>query len=234
MTDLDRDRIPDAEEVLPLGNVPPLAGVRTLATLLSGTVYVKLPSAAAHLRQAGPLPGFVPLKGVAALPVGTIIDARRGRLSLQAAADGRPASDRRRRLGRATLSEAIFRIRQARLRRAALKAHSIPTSLVLTSAPTTGTECRSGAPSKGAVRTLSATAKGLFRVTGGASHAEGRNAVWRTTDHCDGTVTRVTRGLVTVYDKARKRTVLLRAGQRYIARARLFQARKGRPASDPS
>jgi hypothetical protein len=44
---------------------------------------------------------------------------------------------------------------------------------------------------------------------------------------CNGTVTRVTRGLVALYDKARKRTVLLRAGRQYVARARLFQARKG-------
>jgi hypothetical protein len=80
-------------------------------------------------------------------------------------------------------------------------------------------------------RTLTATIKGLFRVTGGASRAEGRNALWRTTDRCNGTVTTVTRGLVTLYDKARKRTVLLRAGRRYVARARLFQARKGSPAT---
>ena len=39
-TDLDRDRIPDSQETLPLGNVPPVAGVRTLATLVSGVVYV--------------------------------------------------------------------------------------------------------------------------------------------------------------------------------------------------
>ena len=82
ITDLDRDHIPDPEEILPLGNVPPLAGVRTLATLISGTVYVKLPSMARSGLQAGPLSGFVPLKGIAALPVGTIVDARRGALAL--------------------------------------------------------------------------------------------------------------------------------------------------------
>jgi hypothetical protein len=45
-TDLDRDQIPDTQETLPLGNVPPVAGVRTLASLVSGTVYVKLPATA--------------------------------------------------------------------------------------------------------------------------------------------------------------------------------------------
>ena len=110
IADLDHDHIPDPEEILPLGNVPPLAGVRALATLISGTVYVKLPSASASPLQAGPLSGFVPLKGIAALPVGTIVDARRGALSLQTSADGRSLGDRRRRLGRARLTAAIFRI----------------------------------------------------------------------------------------------------------------------------
>ena len=112
-TDLDRDQIPDATETLPLGNVPPVAGVRTLASLVSGTVYVKLPATAPRPQQVRALPGFVPLKGIAALPIGTIVDARRGTLSLQSAGDGRLESDPRRRTSRATLSEAIFRIRQA-------------------------------------------------------------------------------------------------------------------------
>jgi hypothetical protein len=225
--DVDRDRIPDSQETLPLGNVPPVAGVRTLVTLLSGTVYVKLPGKA-RFSQAGPLPGFVPLKGIAALPVGTIVDARRGRLALQSAGDGRPATDPRRRLGRVTLAQAIFQIRQARLRRAALRARAIPTSLVIASAPDIGRGCRARVPAKGAVRSLTSRAKGLFRVTGGASRGQSTNATWRTTDYCSGTVTRVTRGRVSVYDKARRRTVTVRAGQRYVARAQLFQARKGR------
>jgi hypothetical protein len=225
--DVDRDRIPDSQETLPLGNVPPVAGVRTLVTLLSGTVYVKLPGEA-RFSQAGPLPGFVPLKGVAALPVGTIVDARRGRLALESAGDGRAATDPRRRLGRATLAQAIFQIRQARLRRAALRARAIPTSLVIASAPDIGRGCRARVPAKGAVRSLTSRAKGLFRVTGGASRGQSTNATWRTTDYCSGTVTRVTRGRVSVYDKARRRTVTVRAGQRYVARAQLFQARKGR------
>ena len=95
--------------MLPLGNVPPVAGVRTLATLISGTVYVKLPARAARWSQAGPLTGFVPLKGIAALPVGTIVDARRGSLSVQCRggrARGRGSAPP---AGNATLAGAIFR-----------------------------------------------------------------------------------------------------------------------------
>jgi hypothetical protein len=44
--------------------------------------------------------------------------------------------------------------------------------------------------------------------------------VWLTADRCDGTVTRVTRGRVAVRDFRRKRTILLRAGKSYLAKAR--------------
>ena len=99
---------------------------------------------------------------------------------------------------------------------------------MIASAPDIGRGCRARVPAKGAVRSLTSRAKGLFRVTGGASRGQSTNATWRTTDYCSGTVTRVTRGRVSVYDKARRRTVTVRAGQRYVARAQLFQARKGR------
>jgi hypothetical protein len=223
--DDDGDGIPDSQETLPLGNVKPVAGVRTLARLISGRVYVKLPQRTT--KQA--LSGFVPLKGIAALPVGTTVDARRGTLALQTALDGRRAKQRK--LGRARLSAAIFQIRQARLKPRARRARRIATNLLLQSPGTASASCRaSRLPRTTPVRTLKATAKGLFRVTGGASHAVARNAAWRTTDRCNGTVTRVTRGRVNVYDKGRHRHIVVRRGHRYIARARLFLARKGRRA----
>jgi hypothetical protein len=43
--------------------------------------------------------------------------------------------------------------------------------------------------------------------------------VWLTADRCDGTLTRVTRGRVAVRDFRRKRTVVVRAGKSYLARA---------------
>ena len=140
--DLDRDRIPDSQETLPLGNVPPVAGVRTLAHAASPARSTSSCRARRGLQQAGPLPGFVPLKGIAALPVGTIVDARRGTLALQSAGDGRAATDRGGGSAARRSREAIFRIRQAKLRRAALRARPIPTSLVLVSAPDAGRGCR--------------------------------------------------------------------------------------------
>ena len=43
---------------------------------------------------------------------------------------------------------------------------------------------------------------------------------WTVTDRCDGTVTTVTRGRVAVRDFRRRRTIVVRAGKRYLARAK--------------
>ena len=223
--DLDADRIPDTQELLPLGNVPPIVGERSLARLISGTVYVKLPARSAGLKQQ--LPGFVPLKGVAALPIGTVVDARRGTIGLETAADSRAATDPLRRLSRSRVSAAIFQIRQAMQRRPSLRTRAVATQLVLATPPAADVGCRRQPPAKGIVRSLRATAKGLVRVSAGGSFGVGRDATWRTIDRCGGTTTYVTRGLVRVFDKARRRTVTVRAGRRYIVKAQIFKARKG-------
>ncbi len=229
--DLDADRIPDTQEILPLGNVPPIVGERSLARLISGTVYVKLPARSAGLKQQ--LPGFVPLKGVAALPIGTIVDARRGTIGLETAADSRAATDPLRRLSRSRVSAAIFQIRQAMQRRPSLRTRAVATQLVLSTPPAADVGCRRQPPAKGIVRSLRATAKGLVRVSAGGSFGVGRDATWRTIDRCGSTTTYVTRGRVRVFDKARRRTVTVRAGRRYVVKAQIFKARKGRrtPAS---
>ena len=172
--DLDADRIPDTQELLPLGNVPPIVGERSLARLISGTVYVKLPARSAGFKQ---LPGFVPLKGVAALPIGTVVDARRGTIGLETAADSRAATDPlRRRLSRSRVSAAIFQIRQAMQRRPSLRTRAVATQLVLATPPAADVGCRRQPPAKGVVRSLRATAKGLVRVSAGGSFGVGRDA----------------------------------------------------------
>jgi hypothetical protein len=61
---------------------------------------------------------------------------------------------------------------------------------------------------------------GRFRTHGRRSIATVRGTVWVTVDRCDGTLTRVKRGSVTVRDLGRRRTVLLHAGEHYLAHAR--------------
>jgi len=61
--------------------------------------------------------------------------------------------------------------------------------------------------------------KGNFRTRGGNSVATVRGTAWFVEDRCDGTLTRVSKGSVSVYDRGRHRTVLVRAGHSYLARA---------------
>jgi streptogramin lyase len=60
---------------------------------------------------------------------------------------------------------------------------------------------------------------GSFRTHGRHSQATVRGTRWLTVDRCDGTLTRVTKGAVAVRDFRRHRTVLVRAGHSYLARA---------------
>ena len=69
---------------------------------------------------------------------------------------------------------------------------------------------------------------GRFRTHGRHSQATVRGTRWLTVDRCDGTLTRVTNGAVAVRDFRRHRTVLVRAGRMYLARAHPVPRRKHR------
>jgi hypothetical protein len=75
--------------------------------------------------------------------------------------------------------------------------------------------------------------KGLYRAIGGATTATAKSATFATTDRCDGTLTEVGKGRVTVAVKGRKKPVVVRGGGAYFVKAKLFAARKGkRPLRD--
>jgi hypothetical protein len=229
--DTDSDGVGDACDPLPPGSLPPVAGQRTVVRLVSGEVFVKLPRLASRLVAGTPFQesGFVPLKGIAAVPVGSVVDTRKGQIAMTSAANSRPVGDARRRLQAATFAAGIFRIRQARARRRLNR--RIATDLVLVTPRGADKICvrRNGDPvPKGVVRALSASGKGLYRTVGGASVATAKKGTWITSDRCNGTLTEVGRGRVKVRDKSRHRTVTVRAGRAYFARARLFGAKKGR------
>jgi sugar lactone lactonase YvrE len=70
------------------------------------------------------------------------------------------------------------------------------------------------------VRKLWGKANGEFRTTGRFSAATVRGTSWLVADRCDGTLTRVSSGVVSVRDFARKKTITLRKGQKYFAARR--------------
>jgi len=238
--DADGDKIGNACETLPSGKTPPVAGVNEVVEVLSGEVFIKLPKGTTtrmHALRAAPEldPGFVPLKGLASVPLGSTVDTRRGRVRVRAAADFRRASDKRRRTQTGRFSAGIFRIKQERRRRAGATSTRPRTDVQLVSAAGASSVCRTSAAAsagpKGVVRTLSAELSGQFRALGVGSIATVTSARFNVSDRCDGTLTQVGRGRVVVRDKYRKRSLTLRAGQAYLARARAFGSIKGRSPS---
>jgi hypothetical protein len=75
---------------------------------------------------------------------------------------------------------------------------------------------------------MSMAVKGLYRAVAGASTATATSATFVTTDRCDGTITEVGRGRVTLAVKGSTKPVVVRAGGAYLAKAKLFRARKGK------
>lgn len=182
-----------------------------------GTVIVTLPGGSAGASQAG-AGGPVLLKDAAQLPVRSIVDTTHGKITLESAAAARG--------GRTQTGEFFngsFQLIQRRSSRPVTEMvlkgggfRSCPSTR--RSAADTSQRRRRGRRS--VVRRLWGNARGRFRTRGRYSSATVRGTRWVVEDRCDGTLTRVRRGSVTVTDLRARRTVRLRAGQRYLARPR--------------
>jgi hypothetical protein len=68
------------------------------------------------------------------------------------------------------------------------------------------------------VRQLWGNGKGRFRTRGRYSAATVRGTFWLTADRCDGTQTRVNRGVIEVSDFPLRKLVTIRAGKTYLAK----------------
>ena len=233
--DGDADGVGNACEQLPAGNVPPVAGVNTVVRQIAGEVFVKLPAGRATLGFRGMISafqesGFLPLKGVASVPIGSTVDTRKGEIGIESAANGYAAGDRRSRRQTARVKTALFTIKQRARRRGAARKSSIPMDFDLLSPPRAEAACVSG-PAKGVVRSMSMAVKGYFRALAGASTATARDATFNTTDRCDGTLTEVGKGRVSLKVKGKSKPIVVPAGRAYLVKAKLFQVRKGRRPS---
>jgi hypothetical protein len=81
-----------------------------------------------------------------------------------------------------------------------------------------GAHAAAAAKKKPRTRKLWGSGKGAFQVDGRYSSATVRGTKWLVQDTCAGTLTRVVSGVVSVRDAVRHKTVLLRAGKKYLAR----------------
>ena len=200
------------------GSLTPVPFKTVSVRVVSGDVFVKLPDAgAARAAQSAPTPkGFVRLQGAATIPVGSTLDTAHGRVLL------RSAADTHRRVQKGQFFDGRFVIRQVRKPRGKARRRPIGliTDLRLSGSSFARCGAQASARSKRKVRRLWGDGKGSFRTTGRHAAATVRGTRWLVEDRCDGTLVRVRRGRVEVRDLRRARTVLVRAGHSYLARAR--------------
>jgi hypothetical protein len=174
---------------------PPVAGETVNAKVRAGKVRFRLPAETA----------FAELTAPRQLPIGTTFDTTAGRVTLTSAADTAGATQH------AWFYEGTFTIGQT--------TGSAPvTTLTLAGAlPDCTKGARAAAATKRKQRHLWGDGKGRFRTGGRFSSATVRGTRWVVSDRCDGTLTRVVRGSVTVRDRVRDRTGIVREGEQYLA-----------------
>jgi PKD domain len=221
--DRDKDGINDGCDTSD-GAKPPVAFKTVNATVVSGDVFVKLPSGGhASAAAAKPPKGFVRLQGAQTIPVGSTLDTAKGRVRL------RSAADTRHHVQSGQFFRGRFLIRQVRKPRGKAKHKStkLITELRLTGSSfskTCKTKTTASAAakrrSKKRVRRLFGDGKGSFRTRGRNAAATVRGTRWSVQDRCDGTLVTVQRGTVSVRDLVRHKTVTVKTGHTYLARRR--------------
>jgi Ca2+-binding RTX toxin-like protein len=184
-------------EVLNGAHLAPAAGKAFGAAPKTGTVLVKLPGAG----------GFQALDAHQQIPDGAQLDTTHGAVRLSTAGDLRKHG----RQFAGTFSQGTFRVHEAR------SAHLV-TDLTLTGQLSCGKKKRAGVSAAGKSRRLFGNAHGRFRTRGRHSTATVRGTKWLVKDTCDSTLTMVQRGVVVVRDLVKHKTVIVKAGQHYLAR----------------
>jgi len=186
---------------------------------VSGTVCVILPKTKR----------CIPIEGLRSIPVGTIIDARRGVVELTTAADAKGGTQTGTFGGSKFLFDQVTEQRTRRVRNSAGQLVTRKRKVLVTLLSLRGGNPGSCAGSRLTPRVLGnasarrftrylrARAHGRFRVSGRSSSGIERGTAWTTKDNCSGTLTTVTQGAVLVTDFAKDKTILVRAPGRYLA-----------------
>lgn len=177
----------------------PVAGVNVIGSTKSGTVKVKKPGSKTYVTLAPGTP----------IPVGSSIDTRKGKITITAAQGGGTTAS-------AWFYDGLFKLTQT-------KGSKPLTTLTLTetlSCPTRGSASAAAKKKdkKPPSRKLWGDGKGSFQTKGEFSAATVRGTKWLVQDTCDATLTRVARGVVSVRDFVKEKTVTVRAGKSYTAR----------------
>ena len=187
--------LPDELKGVPL----PKQGRSMVVAATRGTVRVRVPGS----------DRFTTLERAGRVPVGSVIDAQQGRVRLATAVAGGVQDG--------LFWGSRFQTRQGRNGKGM-------TTLALRG----GTVCPSASLAVASRKTKRKRRRGLwgrdhgglYRTRGNDSVATVRGTRWLTKDRCNGTLTRVKRGVVSVRDLRRHKSVVVKAGHDYFARPR--------------
>ncbi|HEX2293040.1 MAG TPA: tandem-95 repeat protein [Gaiellaceae bacterium] len=174
---------------------PPTPGQSVNVTPVAGDVLV---------RVAGTTQ-FVPLPEPSLIPLGSQIDATRGRVQVTAARAGGITDV-------AVFSDGAFELSQPTAA-AIAELRLLLGDFGVCSLPSFAAADKNRRP----VRRLWGSGKGKYRTRGRFSSATVRGTVWKTEDRCDGTLTQVQEGSVTVRDFGRQKNIVVGAGRSYLA-----------------
>ena len=179
--------------------------------VVAKTANLGLVSGTVRVRRKGSK-RFVPLTGDAQIPVGSTVDARTGRVRVTVGIEGGKTNT-------AEFFDGIFKLLQKKAKRPVAEMR-LAGKLENCKTAKGSAEARQAARKRRG-RRLWGKGKGRFRTRGKRSSALVRGTTWLVEDRCDGsTLTRVAAGLVEVRDFAARKTVDLKQGRRYVARAK--------------
>jgi hypothetical protein len=215
---------------------PPVLGKTVNVTLVSGIVYVELPPGATLTSAASASPfasfalgvqavealtkgrAFVPLTEARQIPVGSILETTHGVVGITTATTASPKG----KLQSGNFGAGIFKLLQGRRQKGLTELNIIDNhsaSQVCTTVGKTGKgKAYAAKLSSKTLGRVNASGHGHFAVRGQYSAATVRGTVWNVGNRCEGTFTHVTRGVVSVRDFVRRKTITLFTGESYLAR----------------
>ena len=188
----------------------PGLGVRAVLERERGRVRVRRPGTASAAQKGL---RYVPLSQPREVPIRSLIDTRKGSIRLTSSRSTRATN-----IQDGVISAGLFQVLQSRRRAAKGLTELRLKGSSFRRCRTTGKGANASL-SRRRIRRLRANVKGRFRTRGRFSAATVRGTDFTVIDRCDGTLTKVTRGRVAVRDFRRKRTIIVKRGKSYLAKA---------------
>jgi hypothetical protein len=213
---------------------PPVLGKAVNVMPVSGIVYIELPPGYALASAASVSPfssfsqgaqavealtkgqSFVPLTEARQIPVGSILEATHGVAGITTAT----TASKKGKVQSGDFGSGIFKLLQKRKQKGLTELDIINNFKANQVCTTLGKKARIASRhlSSKVLGQLRASGHGNFTARGQDSAATVRGTVWGVKNQCDGTLTHVTRGVVSVRDFIRRKTITLFTGQSYLAR----------------